>query len=413
MWRDQTGSVAIVAALAMTLLVGVVGLAVDVSMWYRITRSLQNAADSAVIAATINGTSTYQSEAKAVAAKYGFVDGASGITVAALANQTCPDTSPDCYKVTITQASAPVYFFAVLGLSGSALSASAIAGGSNHTYCLLALAGSGADPAISSSGAPATDLTNCTLMSNTAARCTGHNLNATYGDAHETDNGCGITQNSNMPTVSDPYAYLATSIPANTCGVLYPQEPSALVTKWTGARTLGATTIVCGDLQLTGNTTLTTASPGSVLVIENGRLDVNNYTLQTAAGSALTIIFSGTSGSYTHAPTNSGTLNFNAPTTGTWKGMAIYQDPALTTGVNISAAGSSPTWNITGMVYLPHATVSFSGAVNKSNSGYACFGMVADNISINGGGSILETGQCGLAGLNLPTSDLGHVKLLQ
>ena len=52
-----------------------------------------------------------------------------------------------------------------------------------------------------------------------------------------------------------------------------------------------------------------------------------------------------------------GTLDFNAPTTGPWKGIAIYQDPNLTTGVDISEAGNTPTWKITGMVYLPHASV--------------------------------------------------------
>ena len=176
---------------------------------------------------------------------------------------------------------------------------------------------------------------------------------------------------------------------------------------------MSATTIVCGDLQLTGNTSLTTASPGSVLVIENGQLDTNGYTLQTAAGSALTVIFSGSSGSYTHAPSGAGTLDFNAPTSGPWSGVAIYQDPALTTGVDISAAGSTPTWNISGLVYLPHASVLFSGAVNKSSNGASCFGLVVDNITINGTGEILKTGGCAAAGLNLPSNTVGTVGLVQ
>ena len=57
-------------------------------------------------------------------------------------------------------------------------------------------------------------------------------------------------------------------------------------------------------------------------------------------------------------PTGDGTLDFNAPTTGPWKGIAIYQDPNLTTGVDISEAGNSPTWKITGMVYLPQSSVT-------------------------------------------------------
>ena len=143
-----------------------------------------------------------------------------------------------------------------------------------------------------------------------------------------------------------------------------------------------------------------------MLVIENGQLDTNGNTLQTASGSALTIIFSGTSGNYTHAPTGGGTLDIQAPTTGTWHGIAIYQDPSLTTGVDISAAGNSPTWDITGLVYLPHSSVTFSGAVNKSSNGGSCFVMVVDNITINGTGSILDRGGCTAAGLTMPSDTL-------
>jgi hypothetical protein len=152
--------------------------------------------------------------------------------------------------------------------------------------------------------------------------------------------------------------------------------------------------------------TVSTGAPGGVLAIENGQLDTNGYTLATANGSALTIIFSGTAGSYAHAPTGGGTLNFAAPTSGTWSGVAIYQDPNLTSGVDISAAGNSPTWDLTGLVYLPHASVTFSGAVNKSSNGQSCFVLVVDNITINGTGSILSTGGCAAAGLTMPSGTI-------
>jgi hypothetical protein len=269
-------------------------------------------------------------------------------------------------------------------------------------------------------------------MSNTGATCNGHNLNATYGDAHQTNNGCGITQRSNVSAVADPYSSLATNI-THTC-VLYPQEPAKktdpplppVTNQWSGAVLLPAIKHVCGDLQLTGDTTLTTASPGSVLIIENGQLDTGTgnggfckkgCTLQTAPGSALTIIFTGpdSTGIYTHAPTGGGTLDFPAPTSGTWKGIALYQDPNLPSGadVNISAAGNSPTWNITGVVYLPHSSVTFSGAVNKSSNGASCLLLVVDNITINGTGSILANGSCAAAGVTLPTNNVGAIALLQ
>jgi hypothetical protein len=134
-----------------------------------------------------------------------------------------------------------------------------------------------------------------------------------------------------------------------------------------GSRSLSSNVVVCGDLQLKGNVVVD-APAGAVLVIENGQLDTSGFTLATTKGSGLTVVFSGNnSGSYTHAPTGGGTLDITAPTSGAWKGVAIYQDPNLTSGVNISAAGNSPTWDITGLVYLPHSSVTFSGAVNKSS----------------------------------------------
>src|SRR4051812_24629834 len=109
-------------------------------------------------------------------------------------------------------------------------------------------------------------------------------------------------------------------------------------------------------MQLNADVTITNSSGPTVLVIYNGDLDTNGHTLQTAPGSNLTVIFTG-SNAFTHVPTGGGGFDFAAPTSGVWSGIAFYQDPALTSGVDISAAGNSPTWNITGMVYLPHSSV--------------------------------------------------------
>jgi Flp pilus assembly protein TadG len=415
--RSERGAVALVMGLVATVIVAFVGIGIDVVVWYRTERAMQNAADAASIAAARNGTALYDSEAKAVAAEYGFVDGTGSITVTAENNQTCPNGQTDCYLVTVATSAASQFFSQVVGLPPPRLSSAAMAGGGQtDSYCLLALASSGTDPAITTNGAPKANLGGCSIMSNTSAECHGHDLKADNGDAHKTDDGCGITQHSYVAAVADPYKYLNSDIPANTC-TSYPQEGGGKQTTWSGAITLPATKIICGDLQLTGDVTLTTASPGSVLVIENGQLDTGGCkkgcTLQTAAGSALTIIFSGTSGSYTHAPTGGGTLNFNAPTTGTWKGVAIYQDPALTAGVDVSAAGNSPTWDITGLVYLPHSSVTWSGAVGKSNNGAACFALVVDNITINGTADMLAKGGCAAAGLDLPNDTVGTIGLVK
>ena len=90
-----------------------------------------------------------------------------------------------------------------------------------------------------------------------------------------------------------------------------------------------------------------------------------------------------------------------------WSGVALYQDPKLTSGVDISAAGNSPAWDITGLVYLPNASLTLSGAVNKSGYGNSCFVLVVNDITVNGTGMILPNGQCIPAGLlNMPTTTL-------
>ena len=433
---DCRGTAAVMMALLMVPMIGMLGLGFEISNWYMSKRAMQNAADAAAIAAASNASSNYDVEAKAVAALYGYVDGQNNVTVTASNAATCPDGSNTCYSVTITSLD-PLSLSQVVGFSGTttvngvkqtALSSTAIAQQSTAPtqLCLLALASSGAQ-GIRTNGAPKANMANCNVMSNTTATCNGHDLGATNGYAVGTNDGCGINQYSDTQAASDPYVGLASNIPAPSnladashCNSSYPQEPAKkkdpalpASNQWSGTKALTGTasvagnTLVCGDLQLTGDVTINTSSNGAVLFIDNGQLDTNGYTLSTSNGSALTVVFTGTNASYTHGPTGGGTLNFNAPdatSNSPWSGVAIYQDPSLTSGVDISAAGNSPTWDLTGLVYLPHSSVTFSGAVNKSNNGYSCFVMVMDNITVNGTGSILDTGQCDQAGLTMPTA---------
>src|SRR4029077_1698624 len=99
---DRSGSVAVIMGILLPILVGTLGLGFEVSNWYRVTRSMQNAADAAAIAAATNGGSNYDVEAKAVAAQYGFADGTNNVTVTATNTATCPSGSNTCYSVTIT-----------------------------------------------------------------------------------------------------------------------------------------------------------------------------------------------------------------------------------------------------------------------------------------------------------------------
>jgi Flp pilus assembly protein TadG len=417
--RDTRANVAIMFALVAPVLLGGMGIAVETGNWYYTQRAMQNAADASAIAAATNGTSTYATEADATAASYGFTNGTNSVVVAASNAAPCPAGGSTCYSVTITKP-VPLYLAPVLGFTGNATyngksavklqaSATATQGTFSVNLCLLALGTT--STALQSNGGPSAKMAGCSIMSNSNATCNGHNLGATYGLAHGSDNGCGITEESNVPEVADPYAALASNIPKNTCASYSNENKHGVggIDIAAGTWNLGATTQECGDVQLQGNVTINDTSGSAVLVIENGNLDLNGYTLTTASGSPVTIIFSGTnSGSYSHVPTGGGTLTITPPTSGTWSGVAIYQDPSLSDsngGLDVSAAGNSPSWNITGLVYLPNSDVTLSGAVNKNATG-SCFVMVMNDITINGTADIEKTGGCAAAGLSMPVGQV-------
>src|SRR5436190_4076334 len=352
--KDQRGTVSMVMGILIVPLVGALGIGFEVSNWYMSGRGMQNAADAAALAAATNGGANYDVEAKAVAAQYGFVDGANNITVAASNAATCPGGGNTCYSVTISGA-VPLLVSQIVGYQGDTtlnggaakqLSSVAVAKATvqPQPLCMVALAGSGASQAIRTNGSPVANLNGCNIMSNTAAKCDGSNLNAGLGLAHGTSNGCGVKSVSGVDVVADPYYDRRTNIPAlssSGCNGNYPQETRhgnaysvAATNQLSGTLTLsGGNNFKCGDHMLTADTVIDTGGANAVLVIENGQLDLNGHSLTTKDGSAVTLVFSGGPDSggthYSHAPTDNtngsgGRLDLNAPTTGPWAGVAIY-----------------------------------------------------------------------------------------
>jgi Flp pilus assembly protein TadG len=438
---DQRGTIAVMMGFLLPVLIGGVGVGFEVSNWYMRARAMQNAADAAAIAAASNNSSNYGVEAKAVAAKYGFVDGSNNVTVTPDAsNALCPaglNISPpqQCYKVTITSL-VPLYLAQVVGYTGDTtvngtngktLSSAAIATPPiiKQPVCLLGL-----DPnnqAIKTNGSPNANFSGCTVMSDSAAACNGSNLQAFMGIAVGVNGGgagCGNIQLSDQQPMPDPFSQMATNIPSDLgCKNSWPQEKKkggamSGGTVWNSTPTITNNQIVvCGDLRLSGNVTINAPQP-TVLYIENGKLDLNNLTLTTTN---VTIVFTGKNNdpganNYGHYPTDSnggglGVLDMKAPTTGNFPGMSIYQNPALTSGdLGLTYSGNSPEWKISGFVYTPNADVTLSGAIDQATNGAQCFSMVAKDVTINGTGSIYaqtpDASACTAAGYKMPTTQI-------
>ena len=420
----QGGAVAPMTALMLVPILGAMALAVDVGYWYKTQRSMQSAADSAALAAAFSDDANYAGAAKGTATRLGYTDGTGSVTVVPERNGSvlCPTgVTGTCTKVTITD-EASLWFAPIVGILGNAngkqgLMAVAIArqsgAGGPASLCLTAYGTSGVTPAIQANGVPFANMAGCSIFSNNNMNCSGNNLGADYGIAVGTNTGCGITSVTGATPVADSFAALASNIPALKAA---PCQPS---NNLSGNYTWSGTIHFCGNVTLTGNVTLNPPPAGSadpIIVVDNGVFDTARKAFQSAAGAHATMIFTGTNASASsHYPTGQSggpapgsTLDINAPTTGTWKGIAIYQDPALTNNVSFTYAGNAPTWNITGMVYLPHASLTLSGAIGKSSNGYNCFALAVDNITINGTGNIFANpqSQCNSAGLTPPSTNL-------
>jgi hypothetical protein len=442
---DERGAVSSTLVLMLIPLVGMLGMATEASTFYLTQRSAQNAADSAAMAAASNGcaatdtchttnlSATYVDEAKSVATQFGFTDDTK--TTVTPTKVTCPSGSAGCYQVTISR-KIPIYLVRMVGFNGDsafgggrAQTVTAIAIASPKftpdTYCALALASGGPSvTGFSGSGSPNVDFTGCKIATNGKANCNGHDWKADVSDAGGNVDNCGKngSGNINVPKIDDPYTSLKSFIPtAPTCTVpdYSGMSTDTTTNKLSGSIDLSSTAVkyYCGNVNITANTSIKAAPGGTVIVIENGGLNVPGGKSFSTSSGALTIIFTGPTTNVntpSHLLNVDGTIDIAAPQTGNWHGVAIYQNPDLKTGVNYSVAGSGTAWNITGLVYMPNAAVTFKGAVGKATvNGNDCFAFVVDTLVIKGTGNFFEQqSQCTAANLTPPSGSLAKRQAL-
>jgi Flp pilus assembly protein TadG len=425
---DQRGGVSVMLVLMLIPIIAVLGMATEASSWFLTQRAMQNAADSAAIAAASNAcavtdtchttshTPTFVDEAASVATSYGFTDALADTTVSTVKNPCPADNTQTCYWVTITKV-APINLVRLVGFNGDAdvsgggrgqtIGALSVASAKFDpaTFCILSLDSSGTSKGIDVNGGSGTPLAGCSLGTNGHASC-----NQVQGSiavyALNAPSGCSsISANDKVipAPLSDPYEALKSNIPVNPCST-YPG------TNLTGGTTitLSATPkIYCGNLTLNGDVGI---SGTGLLVIENGALNLANHKLTSGVGAGVTIIFTapnpspGPNASKTMDPNSKGTLDIAAPTSGNWAGVAVYTNPDLKKLVTYKENGNSSTiWNITGLIYMPHATVTLDGNVNKATNGVDCFALVDDTFTSNGGVKLLEhQTKCAEAGLVPP-----------
>jgi Flp pilus assembly protein TadG len=439
---DRGGNIAILTALMLPVLVGACGLGSEVAYWFYSARAMQNAADSAAVAAATNGSSSYATEAQAVMSLYGYQNGAGEVTVSASNAAACPAGGSNCYSVTITKLT-PLFLSQIVGFKGTTtvngvpytrLTATATAAiEANGDACVLVLDPTG--NAMSTTGGNTT-LSNCDLQVNSnssdALTTTGGVITASginvVGGYSQTGGKLTPTPTTGAPPISDPYAGLyAQNNVASIGSQSQPCTTTAAKTFVGGSGSLAAGNY-CGGISVTGSTVTFTPGPnnqyngvtisgGTVtlapgiyngLSITGGKVNLLPGTYVITAGTGETgetsepPVFTGLSntggqlsgtgvtfvltnnddgGSYATASLTGGTTNLTAPTSGAWAGMLFYQDP--TTPEN-SAKFTGGNSTYTGTLYFPTQSMNYTGGSNNST----CTQIVTYELTLTGGSTI-------------------------
>jgi hypothetical protein len=390
LFGNQRGSVSIIAAASLPVLLGFGGLAVDVSLWHRAKNGVQGAADAAassVAASHKKGDpeTRLTAEAIGVAAANGFPNGVGGIAVA-LHHPPISGSQIGLFNAYEVVVSAPQqlylanYFANAFGLAAPTVTGRAVALNQTSPACLVALSGAdNPNGTLTTSGGAVLKATNCDIADNSpnaksintsgGGSITGKNiitvgnyLGNVVADPGTITTGAGVT--------ADPYKY-ARSIPP-----LPAYEPSS-ANNWSGHITNPT-----GVKAFNGNVSVSGSSgaqldPGVYII--NGSFS----TSKALSGTGVTIVITGPAApanSNTFSLGGSATLQLTAPTTGSTAGIALWIDGRMSHASDNLTGSSTPS--ITGAVYAPSHEVKFAG--NSMSATSLCTQVIASEIVVTG-----------------------------
>jgi Flp pilus assembly protein TadG len=405
--KDESGQSLVMAAFAMTCLVGFVALAADVGTMFRERRLAQIAADSAAIAGAAElNFGDASTAAQAAAVQNGFTNNTNGATVTVNPGPASgPHAGNTAYVEVIVSQSQPTVFMNLFGRSAMTVSARAVATNSpSSSGCIYTLGTSGsgitgsggatlADPScgivIDSDGGRALDLSGGASLNVQSIGVVGH--------AHLSG---GATTNPSPVTgivpVSDPLTFLQQSAPSFNPATLscaasvsvsggrtQPLAPSGPVACYNGISATGGSTlnitnpgtiVVNGNLSLSGGST---ANFGPGLYYITGQFSASGG--DSTTGTGVTFFAAGPSGSINL----SGGVNMNltAPLSGPDNGILFWQGHGDASPITMSGGASSV---VQGIVYAPSASLTMSGGAGAQ----LYLAAVVNSINLSGGASL-------------------------
>ena len=412
--KSESGQALVLAALALVVLIGFAGLAIDMGVLRYQKRLQQSAADAAALAGASNLASSsggVTAGAQNASATNGFTDtgggqtsacAASGATVGTVCVQinnpplSGPHTSNSNYVEALVAVVQPTYFMKIFGTSSEVITARAVAtnlSGGTGGGCLYTLGPpSSAIEGVSINGSAELNATSCGIIDNGDFNTKGNKLivnAATFGVAGSANqSGPGGTVTCSDQAQSDCPTY---GTPAATDPLSSLTPPAVGTPKVFNSGNITPGTY--SGISLTGNGTYT--FPAGTYVVDGS--DFSCSGTPTIKGTGVTFYFTNNA---TFNCTGNVSVQLTAPSSGTDAGVLFYQDPNDTKGPSIGGDNSS---FFDGALYFPKAQVTFFG----NSSSYNVAIVVADALALSGNPTVNLQGAAGLpAGVNLISNAL-------
>lgn len=406
--REDRGTVAVVAALVLPVVVGGLGLGAESGYWYMMQRVLQHAADVSADAAGVrkragDAPPQIQQAALNVANATGFHPAIGTITVNNPPLAGAQMGQADSVEVILTHAYPPLlsglFLKAPVTIRGRAVAR--VLPGSKG--CVLALSPT-ASGAITASGSTSVALAGCDIASNSNAA----NSFLMSGSSASVRSGCvsavgeavttsqlTLTQcsavRSYAPVVRDPYASVAEPAVLGPCQNTNVGSPNGSVSLVPAdAQPSGVKSMhFCKGVDFKGNVNF---APG-VYIIEGGAMSINGG--DPSASSSVNLSGSGVTFYFVNsgalAVNGKVTLQLSAPASGPFSGILFFgsrRSAGATQQVNGSAASV-----LQGAVYAPASQILFNG---NSAATDGCTQIIGATVTFSGSSAL--SANCSKAG---------------
>jgi Flp pilus assembly protein TadG len=403
LWRDRRGNALVIAAAALPLVIGSAGLASDTIQWALWKRQLQRAADSGAMAGVysiVEADGDRGNVSSAVDKDLTYNSHIAYTTTKTVGAPTAGTYATDAFAVQVALSVQQRLSFSGMFMNFTptiTATSTATVVPTGH-YCVISLEDQPAT-GIDATGSTTVNL-GCGMITNSpsmsAAVATGSSsvtaspIAAVGGIPASTHWGTGTVLQPFTLEQTDPFAGVGvpsysscTSFPGNSAG----NKPNTTVNSTTNpeiANPTGGVKCFSGDIDIQGQVTL---DPG-IYVIKNGDLGMTNNNAELhCTGCTFILTSDGAASDIGSFDLEGGLLDLTSPTTGTYKGITLYQDRNAPADNTNKINGNSSS-KLEGALYFPKGDLEFTGTSGQDTK---CMQIVTKRVSFKGNAAVNNT----------------------